>query len=33
MVQNSPTIKEVLPEFISFLGEDIFVAHNISFDL
>lgn len=33
MVQNSPTIKEVLPDFVSFLGEDIFVAHNISFDL
>lgn len=33
MVEKSPTIKDILPDFISFLGEDIFVAHNISFDL
>lgn len=33
MVENAPIIKDILPEFISFLGEDIFVAHNISFDL
>lgn len=33
MVENAPIIQDILPEFISFLGEDIFVAHNISFDL
>lgn len=33
MVQNAPIIQDILPEFISFLWEDIFVAHNISFDL
>ncbi len=32
MVENAPTIDEVLPEFIDFLADDIFVAHNISFD-
>lgn len=33
MVEKAPTIKNILPDFISFLGEDIFVAHNSSFDL
>ena len=33
MVEKAPTIKSILPDFISFLGEDIFVAHNSSFDL
>jgi DNA polymerase III epsilon subunit-like protein len=33
MVESAPVIKDVLPDFVSFLGEDIFVAHNISFDL
>lgn len=32
MVKNAPLINEVLPHFIKFLGEDIFVAHNASFD-
>jgi DNA polymerase III subunit alpha, Gram-positive type len=32
MVKDSPTIKEILPYFIQFLGEDVFVAHNASFD-
>jgi DNA polymerase III epsilon subunit family exonuclease len=33
MVESAPTIDQILPEFISFLGDDIFVAHNISFDI
>jgi len=33
MIENSPIIKNILPEFIDFMWEDIFVAHNISFDL
>jgi len=33
MVADAPTIREVLPDFAAFLGDDIFVAHNISFDI
>jgi DNA polymerase III epsilon subunit family exonuclease len=32
MVANAPTIQEVLPWFLAFLQEDIFVAHNATFD-
>ncbi len=32
MVTNAPTIQEVLPWFLAFLQEDIFVAHNAWFD-
>jgi len=32
MVENSPTIIEVLPDFMAFMGDDIFVAHNARFD-
>ncbi len=32
MVQDAPTIEEVLPEFFDFLGDHIFVAHNATFD-
>lgn len=32
MVENSPTILEILPDFLDFLGDDIFVAHNARFD-
>ena len=33
MVYDKPTIDLVLPDFLSFLGDDILVAHNLSFDL
>jgi len=33
MVKNSPMIQEILPDFLSFMEEDIFVAHNSGFDL
>lgn len=32
MVENSPTIREVLPDFMTFMWDDIFVAHNARFD-
>ena len=32
MVVDAPSIDEVLPAFHKFLGSDIFVAHNASFD-
>ncbi|MEA3316314.1 MAG: 3'-5' exonuclease [Campylobacterota bacterium] len=32
MTHNSPSLKTVLEEFKIFLEDDIFVAHNISFD-
>ena len=33
MVYEQPTMDRVLPDFMEFLGDDIFVAHNLSFDL
>ncbi|MEX0820849.1 MAG: DEDD exonuclease domain-containing protein [Rhodothermales bacterium] len=33
MVFDQPTAEEVLPDFFDFLGDDVFVAHNLSFDL
>ncbi|MGM5485205.1 MAG: 3'-5' exonuclease [Nanobdellota archaeon] len=32
MVRDKPKIHEVIPEFLDFLGESIFIAHNASFD-
>lgn len=32
MLENAPPLKEVLPNFINFLGDGIFVAHNAQFD-
>jgi DNA polymerase III subunit epsilon len=32
MVAHAPTIQEALPWLITFLQDDIFVAHNASFD-
>ncbi|MBI2572814.1 3'-5' exonuclease [Candidatus Woesearchaeota archaeon] len=32
MVQNAPTISNVIPAFTDFLGKDVFVAHNAAFD-
>jgi DNA polymerase-3 subunit epsilon len=32
MVADAPFIEEILPSFFSFLEDDIFVAHNASFD-
>ncbi|WP_353095271.1 PolC-type DNA polymerase III [Tissierella praeacuta] len=33
MVKNKPTIKEVILDFIEFIGGDVLVAHNASFDV
>ena len=32
LVKCAPKIKQVLPSFVEFLGDDIFVAHNATFD-
>jgi DNA polymerase III epsilon subunit family exonuclease len=32
LVKDAPTIESVLPSFLDFLGDDVFVAHNASFD-
>ncbi len=32
MVFEAPSIEAVLPEYVEFLGENILVAHNLSFD-
>ena len=33
MVANSPTIDIVLDEFLSFINNNVIIAHNIAFDL
>lgn len=32
MVENAPSIEEILPEFIKFIGSAVLVAHNADFD-
>lgn len=33
MVKDKPTIKEVLPTLLEFIGKDIVLGHNVRFDL
>ena len=33
MVKNSPTFKEMYPEFIAFIGDSVLMAHNARFDV
>ncbi len=33
MVENQPTIKEVMPQILDFIGDAILVSHNASFDV
>jgi len=32
MVKDSPTISNVIPKFLNFLGDQVLVAHNATFD-
>lgn len=32
MVKDKPTIEEILPKFMEFVGDDVLVAHNADFD-
>lgn len=32
MVKDSPTIEEIIPNFMKFLGKNPFIAHNATFD-
>ena len=33
MVSDAPNIKEILPKFLEFIGDDILIGHNINFDI
>lgn len=33
MLDNAPALSLVLPEFLSFVGNDLIVGHNVSFDI
>ena len=33
MVQDQPTINDILPDFITWLGDDILMGHNVNFDI
>lgn len=33
MVADAPTIEDVLPRFLEFIGEDLVVGHNVHFDV
>lgn len=33
MVSEAPTLNIVLPDFISFIGDDVILGHNVSFDI
>lgn len=33
ILSNAPSIKEILPDFLNFLGNDILIGHNINFDI
>lgn len=33
MLKNAPKIKQIFPEFIKFIGNDVLVAHNAPFDI
>ncbi|MGF7029693.1 DNA polymerase-3 subunit alpha (Gram-positive type) [Paenibacillus mucilaginosus] len=33
MVRGAPTIEEVLPQFVEFIGDSVLVAHNARFDI
>ena len=33
MVKDAPTIKEVFPKILEFIGDSVLVAHNADFDM
>ena len=33
MINTAPDIKDVLPQFLSFIGSDIVIGHNVNFDI
>ena len=33
MVKDAPTIKEILPSFMNYVGNDILIGHNVNFDI
>lgn len=33
MVKDAPTIEEILPEFMNYVGNDILIGHNVNFDI
>lgn len=33
MVKDSPTIEEILPDFMDYIGNDILIGHNVNFDI
>lgn len=33
MVENSPTIEDVIPKFLDFIKNDVLIAHNSNFDM
>ena len=33
MVKDAPTIEEILPKFLDFIGDSVLVAHNADFDI
>lgn len=33
MVKEAPTIEEILPDFMNYIGNDILIGHNVNFDI
>lgn len=33
MVKDAPTIEEILPDFMNYIGNDILIWHNVNFDI